>query len=218
MNSIRKYTASAFQGTRSWLSRSLEEYERSAFNRRTANRICSPGVSLEAIDGQHITALPGTFIDKHCSIGSYAWFGYNCFVTKARVGRYTGIGNNVSIGPGEHRLDRIANNATLYDEQDIYEVLTEEPCTIGPDVWIGVDSVIRRGTEIGAGAVVGANSFVNESVPPYAIVAGTPAKIIRYRFGPAQIAAILESRWWELEIIDARLLLRELATTMQGTC
>lgn len=93
------------------------------------------------------------------TLGLGTGFGYNCFVTKASVGRYAGIGNNVSIGLGEHKLDRIPNAATLYDEENIYEVLTEQACTIGADVWIGVDSIIRRGTEIGTGAVVGANSL-----------------------------------------------------------
>jgi hypothetical protein len=69
---------------------------------------------------------------------------------------------------------------------------------VGNDVWIGRQVTIRRGVTVGHGAIIGANSFVNKDVPPYAIVGGLPAKLIRYRFSEDVIARLLDLNWWEL--------------------
>jgi tetrahydrodipicolinate N-succinyltransferase len=68
---------------------------------------------------------------------------------------------------------------------------------IGNDVWLGNNVMIRAGVTIGTGAVVGMGSIVTKDVPPYAIVAGNPAKIIRYRFDEETIEKLLASKWWE---------------------
>lgn len=68
---------------------------------------------------------------------------------------------------------------------------------IGNDVWIGRDSLILAGVTIGDGAVIGTRSVVTKDVPPYAIVGGVPAKVIRYRFSPEIIDLLLELKWWE---------------------
>ncbi|MGL5889925.1 MAG: CatB-related O-acetyltransferase, partial [Bacteroidia bacterium] len=68
---------------------------------------------------------------------------------------------------------------------------------IGADVLISANALIRNGVTIGHGAIVGAGAFVNEDVPPYAVVAGMPARIIRYRFEEPLRNALLESKWWE---------------------
>ena len=70
--------------------------------------------------------------------------------------------------------------------------------TIGHDVWLGSGATILSGITIGHGAVVAAHALVTKDVPPYAIVGGNPAKIIRYRFDDGTIAALLEARWWDL--------------------
>jgi carbonic anhydrase/acetyltransferase-like protein (isoleucine patch superfamily) len=64
------------------------------------------------------------------------------------------------------------------------------------DVWIGAMSTVMSGVKISNGSVVGANSTVTKDVPPYAIVAGNPAKIIKYRFNERQIESLLKISWW----------------------
>jgi acetyltransferase-like isoleucine patch superfamily enzyme len=74
----------------------------------------------------------------------------------------------------------------------------DTPTKIGNDVWIGNSAIIMPNvTEIGDGAVIGAGAVVNKNVPPYAVVVGNPARIVRYRFSKEAIEELLESKWWE---------------------
>ena len=67
---------------------------------------------------------------------------------------------------------------------------------VGNDVWFGINSVVLSGVTIGDGAIIGYGALVTKNVPPYAIVVGIPAKVIRYRFNEAQIKALLNIKWW----------------------
>ena len=69
---------------------------------------------------------------------------------------------------------------------------------IGNDVWIGANAMILGGITIGDGAIIGAGAVVTKDIPPYAIVGGIPARIIRYRFPNDVINALLSSQWWNL--------------------
>lgn len=71
------------------------------------------------------------------------------------------------------------------------------PITIGNDVWIGMNVIITSGVTIGDGAILGLGAVVRENVPPYAIVVGNPAKVIKYRHSEEQIRKLLDIRWWE---------------------
>lgn len=84
----------------------------------------------------------------------------------------------------------------------------KETPTIGNDVWISDDVVIYSGCHIGDGAVIAGQSVITTSVPPYAIVAGNPARIIKYRFPPEIIRELLCHKWWDLplEVIRSQLI------------
>ena len=79
--------------------------------------------------------------------------------------------------------------------------------TIGNDVWIGSYATILSGVTVGDGAVIGAHSVVTENVPPYAIVAGNPARIVKMRFTETQIAGLLKVQWWDLPVEAIRQLI-----------
>ena len=72
---------------------------------------------------------------------------------------------------------------------------------VGNDVWIGDNSVVVRGINIGNGAIIGASAVVTRDVPPYAIVVGNPARALRYRFDPEVIEELLALEWWDLEMV-----------------
>jgi hypothetical protein len=78
----------------------------------------------------------------------------------------------------------------------------DAPALIGHDVWIGEDVLLGRNISIGTGAVIGARSVVTKDVPPYAIVAGTPARLVRMRFEPALVQRLLSSRWWRYHFAE----------------
>ena len=170
--------------------------------------ICSDILDAPFFAGEGIRVMAHCTVSADTRIGAYSYIGMNCTVTRAIIGRYASIANNVSIGPGEHDVRAISTNSVFYESA--YERLTERDCIIGDDVWIGDGCIIRRGVTVGTGAVVGANSFVNKDVMPFSIVAGSPAREIGKRFDPETLALIEKNRWWELPVEEARKCITEI--------
>ena len=165
---------------------------------------------IESYKSRNVKICEGCRFYLDSEIGEYTYIGRYCDITRAKIGRYCSIGNFVVIGGGEHRTDRISTNIALYPDSEKGFELADRELIIKNDVWIGTNAVIRRGVTIGNGAVIGANSFVNKDVPDYAIVAGVPARIIRYRFPDNVIKEILESQWWEKDKTEAIQIINEL--------
>lgn len=156
----------------------------------------------------NVDILPTTILSGQNEIGEYTYIGQNGIITSSKIGRYCSIAGNVSIGIGEHKIDRVSTSSIFYNKP--FETLTEKECIVGNDVWIGTNVVVRRGVTIGNGAIIGANSFVNKDVKPFEIVAGTPAKHIRMRFSEQQIQLINQSQWWDSSLEDARAKIKNL--------
>lgn len=174
-----------------------------------ACRIRSLGVSAHTLrHGRQIEVMHSTRIDSTSRIGDYTYIGSNTNITKSTIGRYCSIANNVSIGQGEHELDRVTTSAIFYATP--WETLTTSDCVIESDVWIGVGAVVLRGVKISVGAVIAANAVVTKDVPAFAVVGGVPARLIRYRFSEEKQKLILKSRWWEKEREEAVALIRQL--------
>lgn len=124
---------------------------------------------------------------------------------KLTIGRYGSIADGVEILlGGNHRTDW----ATTYpfpEWPDLWPAAAGIPgsdatrgdVAIGHDVWLGSQCMVLSGVTIGTGAVVAARAVVTRDVPPYAIVAGNPARVLRLRFDDDKVAALLASRWWE---------------------
>jgi len=119
------------------------------------------------------------------------------------VGAFCSISPECRIlGGGEHVIDRASTfplNARLFDEAQRTgpDAKDTGPTVIGNDVYIGVGAIVLSGVSIGDGAVVGAGAVVTKPVPPYAIVAGNPARLVRYRFESDTRARLQALRWWE---------------------
>ena len=125
--------------------------------------------------------------------------------SKLKIGKYASIAMECTfmLG-GNHNYSNITtflpfDIADLSDEGRNLHLLTNGDIIIGHDVWIGNNATIMSGITIGTGSVIAANSTITKDVPPYTIVGGNPAKIIRKRFDDETISFLLESKWWNID-------------------
>lgn len=142
--------------------------------------------------------------------GRCTYYASNLSVANPRqtvIGNFCSIGENVHLGHGEHPKNFLSTSPYFYyDSLKWKKPQTKsynnfwyyEPVVIGHYVWIGDNVFVKNGIKIGNGAIVGACSVVTHDVPPYAIVAGVPARIIRYRFDEKTIKELLKLPWWNL--------------------
>lgn len=182
-------------------------------------------------DGDVIHFSEHGYVEPYClilggqvipSIGSFS-YTWSELPEDVVIGRYCSISWNVRVMYHNHPLDRISTSSFTYDRNCVifsqaladshadnfqYPVAPSslarrnEAPIIENDVWIGQDVLLGRGITLGNGCVVGAGSVVTRSVPPFAIVGGNPARIIRYRFDEQTIDRILKLEWWNYKFID----------------
>jgi acetyltransferase-like isoleucine patch superfamily enzyme len=146
-------------------------------------------------------------------VGKYFGMNENCFVARATVGAFGAIGARTAINPFNHPTSWLSTNEFQYhpksfdwvDEYNDFARLERTPdmfkhVTIGNDVWTGHNVNVTAGVNVGDGAVIAAGSVVTKDVPPYAIVGGVPATLIRYRFSEKTIERLLRVKWWDLEL------------------
>jgi acetyltransferase-like isoleucine patch superfamily enzyme len=154
-----------------------------------------------------------------CKVGAFSYLNGGCEVNEADIGRYCSIARDVIIGPGAHPMDFLTTHPIASDPTGLSANMRNEPgyaaialtaltaervmpgrTIIGDDVWIGARAIVLKGVTIGVGAVIGAGAVVSKDVPPYAIAAGVPARILRRRFAPEMIVRLLASRWWTRDL------------------
>ncbi len=145
---------------------------------------------------QHYSIGRATYGDPEIhSLGERAVFKIGSFCSIAS-------GVNILLG-GEHRPDWVTtypfNVLWKSGNQIKGHPKTKGDVTIGNDVWIGMDAIILSGVTIGDGSVIGLRSIVTKDVPPYSIVAGNPAKVVKKRFSDDIIERLLDIKWWDWE-------------------
>lgn len=150
-------------------------------------------------------------------LGAYSYISQNSIVNKTIVGRFCSIGHGAYVGLWEHNMSVSTHSFYLYETSGnfVKGYKSFDKCiissSIGSDVWLGANSVILKGCTIGDGAIVGAGSVVTRDVPPYGIAVGNPAKVIKYRFPPEDIAFLEKLEWWNApreilqEMVNAQL-------------
>jgi phosphonate metabolism protein (transferase hexapeptide repeat family) len=139
-------------------------------------------------------------------LADYSYVVNDSQLTYTTVGKFCSIAAMTRINPGNHPMHRASQSHFTYrasayfpgeaDDADFFAWRRSHRVCIGNDVWIGHAAIILPGRSVGDGAVIAAGAVVTKNVPPYAIVAGNPARVIRQRFSDAIADRLVSLAWW----------------------
>lgn len=140
-------------------------------------------------------------------IGDYSYTDRFADIAYAQFGKFVNVAAFSRINPSEHPYTRASLHHFMYrssyywpdepDEKALFEWRASPPVVIGHETWIGHGAIVMKDVKIGSGAVVASNAVVTKDVPDYAIVAGVPAKFLKWRHEPAIAERLLQLAWWD---------------------
>ncbi|WP_241507416.1 CatB-related O-acetyltransferase [Pseudomonas sp. AFG_SD02_1510_Pfu_092] len=140
---------------------------------------------------------------RQVSIGAHTYIRSDSTLSLvASIGRFCSIGSGCTLGQEKntHPSAWVSSHPFQYENNRLAYAPAVTHANIGHDVWIGAEATVLEGVTVGTGAIIATRALVTRDVPPYAIVGGNPARIIRFRHPDELIARLLASKWWELEI------------------
>lgn len=155
---------------------------------------------------QGVEIAPACRIARGSSVSPLASFGHGTVVfgrcvfkgsARIAIGRYCAVGDGVRMISSDHRTDRANLQIRLQKRLGFGDLdVARGPIEVGNNVWIGDAAILLSGVTVGDGAVIAAGAVVTRDVPAFAIVAGSPARVVRMRFGEEEIARLSELAWW----------------------
>ncbi|MEO1470263.1 MAG: chloramphenicol acetyltransferase [Pseudomonadota bacterium] len=158
----------------------------------------------------------------HSTLGAYSYAERFCDIANATIGRFVNIASYARIGATDHPMHLACQHHMLYrsasywddveDWADFFAARRARRVEIGHDVWIGHMAMVKPEVTVGHGAVIGAGAVVTRDVPPYAIVAGNPARKLRDRHPPAIAERLIALAWWDWDHARLRSALDDLRT------
>lgn len=145
---------------------------------------------------------------RKCVIGDFTYITNESIIRRTKLGKFCSIGPGCIIGLGRHpSRDFVSTHPIFFStskqaqisfaDRNYFEELRE--ISIGNDVWIGARVIVSDGVTIGDGVIVAAGSVVTKDIPPYSIVGGVPAKLLRYRFKRDEIERLMNLKWWDFD-------------------
>ncbi len=158
--------------------------------------------------GENVIITKGVYmsgkikVDKFTSISGPNTDFYSK-INEISIGKFCSIARNVSFQEYYHKTENISTsmiNNIILNKDIIEDINSKGKIELGNDVWIGTQCVILSGVKIGDGAIIASNSVVNKDIPDYAIAAGSPAIVIKYRFNEKTIRFLKEIKWWNWSI------------------
>ena len=145
---------------------------------------------------------------NNVDLGDFTYVSKDTSIMNASIGKFCSIGQDCKIGLGIHPVDYISTHPIFYSPKKQAQITFEnekifdeyENITIGNDVWIGSRVMIADGVTIGNGAIIAAGTVVTIDVSDYAIIAGIPGKLIRFRFDQDKITILNKFAWWDKDM------------------
>ncbi|MGB4780219.1 chloramphenicol acetyltransferase [Microbacterium sp.] len=144
---------------------------------------------------------------NNTELGDYSYCDRLCDIANTTVGKFSNVASLVRIGATDHPLDKASLHHFLYrsekywddvaDDNEWFEKRRSRRTVIGHDTWIGHGAQVKPDVRIGHGAVIASGAIVTKDVPDYAIVAGVPARIVRFRHIPDVAERLVRLAWWD---------------------